>query len=260
MKVKFYFEYKRLALLSVLSIFTGLIYSFSTDIINKTSSVSSSFEAIVGYNDFFEYGLANLQGVIILFILSLPTINYYEKNLSKVNAYIFSRIKSKSKYFLTKFLYLCLFDLISSAFYFMSKMFFDKNFIISKNMALCFVNFFLALVIFSSFVCLMSVFIGCTRSYLIMVVIYCVLIFLVTTCYYNCNNISVWMLILLNPCARFMINWNGEYLQILSEFQTKMMLPVVSIIYFAVLVLVSIFILIFTTNKYDISFKLYDEE
>ena len=97
MKVKFYFEYKRLALLSVLSIFTGLIYSFSTDIINKTSSVSSSFEAIVGYNDFFEYGLANLQGVIIFFILSLPTINYYEKNLSKVNAYIFSRIKSKSK-------------------------------------------------------------------------------------------------------------------------------------------------------------------
>ncbi len=260
MKFKYFFEPKRLLFVSTAAAILGIIYSLSTTVINEGNSVAATFEKIVGYNDFLDYGFSNLQGVIVLFLLSLPVMNYYEKNLSKANAYIFSRIKSKSSYFNKKFLCLAFFCLISSMLYFVTKMLLNGRLIFDVNLIICFTDFFLSLFIFSACVCLVSVFAGCVRAYLIMVIIYCALIFSVTVCYYNCNQVFVFLFIILNPCARFMMNWNNEYMEMLNDYQIKLMSPNVSILYFLALVFVYLIVMNITVNKFNMSLRHYDEE
>lgn len=260
MRFKYFFELKRLIFVSASAVLLGIIYSLSTTVINEGNSVAVTFERIVGYNDFLDYGFSNLQGVIVLFLLSLPVMNHYEKNLSKANVYIFSRINSKSSYFNKKLLYLSFFCLISSVLYFMIKMLFSGCLIFDVNLILCFADFFLSLLIFSACVCLISVFAGCVRAYLIMVIIYCALIFSVTVCYYNCNQVFVFLFIILNPCARYMMNWNNEYMEMLSDDQIKLMSPNVSIPYFLTLVFIYLIVMNITVNKFNMSLRHYDEE
>lgn len=260
MRFKHFFEPKRLISLSGTAIILGIIYSLSFKAMNEGNSLAVTFENIVGYTDFLDYGFSNLRGVIVLFILSLPVMNYYEKNLSKVNAYIFSRIKSRNSYFNKKLLYLSFFCLISSVLYFAAKMLFSGCLVFDEKLILCFADLFLSLLIFSACVCLISVFTGCVRAYLIMVIIYCALIFSVTVCYFNCNQVFVFLFIILNPCARYMLSWNNEYTEMLSDYQIKLMSPTVSIFYFLTLFFIYLIIMNIAVNKFNMSLRHYDEE
>lgn len=260
MKIKFFLESKRIMFICVTSLMTGIVYAFSTDVINNGASAAETFEIIIGYNDFFDYGFSNLQGIIILFILSLPMINYYEKDLPKVNTYIFSRIRAKSVYFMQKFLCLSLFCFMSSVLYFAAKIVFCGCFFRGINLFLCFVNFFLSLLIFSAVVCFVSIFIGSARAYLIAVISCCVMIFAVTVSYYNYSDIFAWLFVILNPGARYMLSWSDGYAEMLSDEQMELMSPYAGIIYFFLFIMLYLIIMNTTVNRINLSLRYFNGE
>lgn len=260
MIVRYFFELKRLIAVSVLSVFMSLVYTFSADALNNENTVSGIFENLVGYNDFYSTGFSNLKGVLLIFILALPMINYFEKNLSKANVYIFTRGKIKQKYFAERFAFLGIYCFISALLFLIFKLLFIEYIEIGINIVLCFLNFFLTLYVFSCAVCIVSIFVGSVSSYLLFVIIYCALTFSVTLCYYKYSYLFMVFFILLNPTARYMLSWNEGYSEMLNSRELELMSPWVSIAYNVILLVGWAVAMCILLGQFDLSLKQYDEE
>ncbi|MDD6728978.1 MAG: hypothetical protein PUE08_07155 [Eubacteriales bacterium] len=228
--------------------------------VNDENSIYTVFEKIVGYNDFYSFGFSNFQGILLIFILALPIMNYYEKNLSKTSIFIFTRGNSKFKYFAEKFVFLGLYCLISALLFLIFKLLFSGYREISADFVLCFFVFYLTLLTFSCGVCTLSIFIGSVNSYLVFVLIYCVLTLGVTITYYKYNPVFMVVFILLNPVARYMLSWYNGYFEMMNDRETQLMEPLVSVVYNIILLAAWAVALYFLLRNFDISLKQYDEE
>lgn len=142
MRLKFFIERKRVLFCVFLSALMGIIYHFSTVVLSDTNSVYGSFESIVGYNDFIEISVSNLEGVLLIFILAFPLVNYFVKDFTKVETYIFTRISSKALFIFFKQMSLLLYGFVSTAIYFLVKLILFNQPLNIRNTLYCFFIFY----------------------------------------------------------------------------------------------------------------------
>lgn len=238
----------------------GIIYIFSASQTTKPDSVFSAFEAVVGYNSFNDFSLSNLYGIFVILILSLPVINYFVKDFSKTSVYIFTRLKSRSSYILSKQFALVFYCFISSLAYFLVKLPFAKFKVSFSYTIICFLVFFLFLTVFCSAACTFSLWLGTIKSFIIFVFIACMLCMSVTIYYLEYSAITQLLFVIINPAAHFMLNWGTELSEMMSDTAVSFIKPTASIIYFVILIIVlNLFSIKFINNK-NIAIKFFDEE
>ncbi len=237
----------------------GVIYIFSASQTSEPDSVFSTFEAVVGYNSFNDFSLSNLDGIFIILILSLPIINYFVKNFSKTSVYIFTRLKSRGLYILSKQLSLVFYCFISSLAYFLVKLPFAEMKVNISYTIICFLVFFLFLTLFCSAVCTFSLWLGTIKSFIIFVFAACILCMSVTIYYLEYSAVAQLLFVIINPTAHFMLNWGTELSEMMGN-AAGFIKPTASIIYFIILLMVLNLLSVKFINNKNIAIKFFDEE
>lgn len=244
----------------LISMLMAVIYNYSTVQTLDKNTLYGAYEVIVGYSDFVELSVNNLEGIFLIYILSFPVINSFVKNFSKNAVYIFTRIKSRSKWLISKQLSVGFYAFLISAVYFAAKLLLSGSRIHFINLLVCFLIFFLSVWIFCCAVCTLSLLTGTVKSYIIMVILYSVLGLAVTFYYLNYSTLTAIAGVILNPAARFMLNWNYELSEMMPTEQFLLLNPTVSIIYFIAILIIINVISVIIINKNNISLWLFDEE
>lgn len=238
----------------------GVLYHFSTNIEADIDNAFGSFEAIVGYNDFMEISLTNLSGLFLIFILSFPMMNYFVKGFSVTTAYIFTRIKSKTRFILSKQAVLAFYCFISSATYFAVKLSLGSYGLKPANIFICFVVFWLFFTVFCSSVCTFSLLFGTVKAYMILLIVNSALCLSVTIYYLNYSATTQWLFVFLNPTAHFMLNWGAELSEMVSPDYLSLISPAAGIAYFLIILAILNVISAAAINNRDIGIKFFDEE
>ena len=233
---------KRLCIVFFTSLSLAVIFNYTMITPIELNNISFIHEALIGESNFFEISLTNLDGLLLIFLLSIPLIDFYAKNSNIVMIYILTRMDNKNIFIIKKQLSLMVYCFEASVIYVITRITLLNKEVDLRKALFCIIVFFLYLLLFCSIVCTYSFLLGTVKSYIATIIFFYLSIISITIYYLKGNNLFEILFIDLNPTSRFMLNWYPDLFEIISPISCKILNYNLNIIYLVLLIVFNFFI------------------